>query len=134
MSEYELHVSILSYLRIALPEGSAIHHSPNEGAHKIAYRMKQKRQGVIAGWPDLEIFVPPAAWTSETVPWCPIFLEIKTPKGRVSENQKAAHKLLTSCGCAVAVVRSIEETAQAVGSLVLLREKNYANHPFQTRT
>ena len=118
MTEYELHVSILSYLRIALPEGSAIHHSPNEGAHKIAYRMKQKRQGVIAGWPDLEIFVPPAAWQSETVPWCPIFLEIKTQKGRVSDNQKAAHKLLTNCGCVVEVVRSIEETATVISQLI----------------
>ena len=118
MTEYELHVSILDYLRIALPEGSAIHHSPNEGAHKIAYRMKQKRQGVIAGWPDLEIFVPPAAWQSETVPWCPIFLEIKTPKGRVSDNQKAAHELLTNCGCVVEVVRSIEETATVISQLI----------------
>ena len=54
MTEAELHKLIVDYLQIALQAGSVVHHSPNEGRHKVAYRAKQKRLGMRAGWPDLE--------------------------------------------------------------------------------
>ena len=115
MTEAELHKLIVDYLQIALPAGSVVHHSPNEGRHKVAYRAKQKRLGMRAGWPDLEIFVQRTWWQADQ-PWSPIFLEIKTPKGRVSPAQHAVHAELETAGCAVAVVRSVEDVAEILAT------------------
>ena len=113
MTEAELHKLIVDYLQIALPAGSVVHHSPNEGRHKVAYRAKQKRLGMRAGWPDLELFIDRAWWRAD-LPWSPIFLEIKTPKGRVSPAQTAVHAELQAAGCAVEIVRSVEDVTEVL--------------------
>ena len=119
-SEEAIHIEIVDFLRVALPLGSVVHHSPNAGMHKIAYRMKQSRLGMIAGWPDLEIFVPLKDWTASS-PWAAIFLEIKAAKGRLSDNQKNVHVLLRELGNHVCVVRSVKECAQELTAFVKLR-------------
>lgn len=113
MNEAELHKLIVDYLQIALPAGSVVHHSPNEGRHKVAYRAKQKRLGMRAGWPDLELFIDRTWWRAD-LPWSPIFLEIKTPKGRVSPAQTAVHAELQAAGCAVEIVRSVEDVTEVL--------------------
>ena len=113
MNEAELHKLIVDYLQIALPAGSVVHHSPNEGRHKVAYRAKQKRLGMRAGWPDLELFIDRTWWRAD-LPWSPIFLEIKTPKGRVSPAQTAVHAELQAAGCAVEIVRSVEDVTEVI--------------------
>ena len=83
--------------------------------------MQQKRLGVRAGWPDIEIFVNPTWWIAATA-WAPVFLEIKTAKGRLSDNQKQMIGQLTSAGCYVAVVRSIDEARVTLMQYVELRD------------
>jgi hypothetical protein len=46
---------------------------------------------------------------------------VKTLKGRLSDNQKKIHARLKTSGCAVVVVRSIEETEEALKRLIKLR-------------
>jgi hypothetical protein len=121
VSEREIHQAIVDWLKVALPDGSVFHHSPNEGRHKVQYRMQQKRLGVRAGWPDIEIFVNPTWWRG-TTPWAPVFLEIKTAKGRLSDNQKQMIGQLTGAGCYVAVVRSIDEARVTLMQYVELRD------------
>tara|TARA_R110000824_G_scaffold95471_2_gene229591 strand:- start:577 stop:942 length:366 start_codon:yes stop_codon:yes gene_type:complete len=120
MNEAQIHKGIVEWLALALPPNSVVHHSPNEGRHRVQYRVHQRQMGMFAGWPDLELFIPPASWRKLSE-WQPVFLEVKTPKGRLSPNQKAAHKLLTGVGCIVEVVRSIEETEEALKRLIKLR-------------
>ena len=120
MTEQQIHRSIVDYLNLALPRGSVVHHSPNEGNHKVQYRIKQKHMGVRAGWPDIEIFVSRTWWRPDQ-PWSPWFLEIKTPKGRVSTNQSQVHTDLIGAGCRVAIVRSIEETQNFLLQYIELR-------------
>jgi len=122
VNESQIHKGIVQWLHVALPDGSVIHHSPNEGRHRIQYRVHQKQMGMFAGWPDLELFIPPASWRKLSE-WEPVFLEVKTAKGRLSPNQKAAHKLLTGVGCIVEVVRSIEDTEVALNKYINLRGK-----------
>ena len=122
VSERDIHQSIVDWLQVALPDGSVFHHSPNEGRHKVQYRVMQKRLGVRAGWPDIEIFANRTWWREDTgLHWAPVFLEIKTPTGRLSENQKRIHDKLNKAGCHVAVVRSIDETCEALSQLMELR-------------
>ena len=120
MNESQIHKGIVQWLNVALPPGSVVHHSPNEGRHRIQYRVHQKQMGMFAGWPDLELFIPPASWRKLSE-WQPVFLEVKTAKGRLSPNQKAAHKLLTGVGCIVEVVRRIEDTEEALNKYIKLR-------------
>jgi hypothetical protein len=121
-SEAEIHKAICLWLDIALPDGCLYHHSPNEGRHRVQYRMKQKRMGMRAGWPDLEIFVNPTWWKDTQIQWSPIFLEVKAEKGRLSDNQKVVIEELTEAGCHVFVVRSIDDAREALSKLVRLRD------------
>jgi len=121
MTEAEIHKGIVEWLALALPPGSVVHHSPNEGKHRVQYRVHQKRMGMQAGWPDLELFIPPEGFQNGMTLWMPIFLEVKTLKGRLSDNQKKIHARLKTSGCSVVVVRSIEETEEALKRLIKLR-------------
>ena len=120
MSESEIHRSIVAWLALALPAGSVVHHSPNEGRHKVQYRVRQKQLGVRPGWPDLELFVPHTWWLAGAA-WSPLFLEVKGKTGRVSPRQTAVHAELHETGCRVGVVRSIDDTADFLAPLVELR-------------
>lgn len=107
-SEYEIHCSIVAYLDVALPASSICHHSPNEGRHHIAYRKKQHRLGMKAGWPDLEVLIPRDNWHGNKL-WGPIYFEIKSEKGKLSKNQKNIIKIISATGGYCFVVRSIDE-------------------------
>ena len=120
MTEAELHKSIVAWLDIALPPGSVYHHSPNEGRHKVQYRVEQRRLGVKSGWPDLEIFCPPKCWIAP-FDWAPVFLEIKTAKGRLSPAQNQMLYALTDVGCHTAVVRSVDDVTTSLSQLMELR-------------
>ena len=95
LTERDIHQAIVDWLHVALPDGSVFHHSPNEGRHKVQYRVMQKRLGVRAGWPDIEIFTNRTWWREDTgLHWAPIFLEIKTDKGRLSDIRSSHPKTM----------------------------------------
>jgi hypothetical protein len=108
VSEDQIHVAILDYLRAVLPHGWIVKFTPNKPRSKIQGG-REKRMGAIAGWPDLMILGPgslagymhqaPYAW----------FLEIKSAKGRVSDAQKDVHDRLRDIGFRVGVARSIDD-------------------------
>ena len=97
--ETTLHLAIVEYLTHALPTGALLHHSPNEGRHHVAHRVRLKKMGMCRGWPDLEIIYQHSLY----------FLEIKTPQGRLSPAQKSLHTQLRDQGCQVEVIRSLDE-------------------------
>ena len=118
-TEQEIHMSIVAWLQLALPAQSVIHHSPNEGRHQVAYRQKQKKMGMQKGWPDLELFVPDQSFISGTGK--PIFLEVKSKKGRLRETQIETLERLRDLACHICVVRSIDETRDFLSEIIKLR-------------
>ncbi len=77
-----------------------------------------KREGVRAGAPDLMLAVQRSPIINngrcgiphyEKAYFCGLFLELKTPTGRVSPEQIAFHSALRSQGYRVEVVRTLEE-------------------------
>lgn len=89
-------------------------HVPNEGLHKVQYRVKQKRLGVKPGVPDILIFDPPPA--------CPenvgTAIELKRRKGgRVTPEQSAWLCVLKDRGWAVAVCQGAMEAIEFLESL-----------------
>jgi hypothetical protein len=121
ITEAQIHRSIVDWLAVVLPHDSVVHHSPNEGRHKVQYRVLQKHFGVRAGWPDLELFINPEFW-KEPGAWSPIFLEIKKPKGRVSDNQRDVIAELKAVGCYAFIVHDIDEVREALSELMELRD------------
>ena len=99
MTETGLHKSVVEYLLVQLHRDVAWHHSPNEGRHKVQYRVKQKAMGMCPGWPDLEFMFKGQAF----------FIELKLPGQTLSENQIACHHWLSDARCPVVTCFSLDE-------------------------
>lgn len=68
-----------------------------------------KREGAMLGMPDLIICMSSGAYHA-------LFIEMKTSKGKLSENQIACHALLESAGYCVKVCRSFDDFRNAVNT------------------
>lgn len=60
-------------------QGLPFTHIPSEGKRSKAHAAKLHRMGLRKGWPDLVILLPDGVG----------FLELKTPKGKISPEQQA---------------------------------------------
>lgn len=129
ISEKDVHISIVEYLNHALPRGSLIHHSANEGRRHVRHAVNLKRMGLHTGWPDLEVIVPRQFFWIE-FHWGPFFLEVKAPggkgrrKGKVSKAQRQTLDMLRAAGCYTAVVHSIDEVIAELSKYIML-ESDY---------
>ena len=88
--------------------------------YKPHYRAKQACMGMLSGWPDIEIFVQPT-WFLEGVRWSPIFIEMKSQKGRVSDKQKEVLEMLDRIGYYTMVCRSLSEVLDFLRGLIKLK-------------
>lgn len=69
--------------------------------------MRAKKMGVVAGYPDLALFVPVEAA-------CALFIELKDKGRKPMARQKAMHAMLEAQGYAVAVCDTAEAFRIAV--------------------
>ena len=102
MTELQLHKDIVSYLRSVLPRGALVMHVPNEGKRTAWEQMHLRGLGVHRGWPDLAIY-----WQGIA-----LFLEVKTPAGRITPFQHDTMAQLNEQGFHAHVVRSIDEVRE----------------------
>ncbi len=125
MSEDDIHKLICAWLVFSLPRGSVFHHSPNEGRRHVSYNKRLTTMGTRWGWPDLEIFTPPAGFRTPS-DYRPIFIEVKSKKGRLTANQKLVQQELRDAGCYVFEARSMEDAAESLAPVLrLLRHPPY---------
>lgn len=106
MNESIIQQQLLSYCAILereIPELSAIYSIPNEGKRSGYEGAKMKRMGLRKGIPDLCLPV-----RSSCGSYGSLYLEMKTPSGKVREEQKRMIKLLRWCGNRVEVARSAD--------------------------
>jgi hypothetical protein len=113
-TEWHLHAALIDYLCIVqrLSGGLAFHHSPNEGKRGLKAQQSLKRLGTQAGEPDLALYLAGGLV---------VFVEIKTPRGIVSDEQKRRHAELRALGFRVEIVRagSTTELIAAVAALLV---------------
>jgi hypothetical protein len=83
-------------------------HCPNGGKRSRIEAAIFKGMGVRAGWPDLQLAVPRAEKHG-------LFLELKSPEGRMTPQQKELLPLIEAQGYAVCVAWSFEE---AIGAII----------------
>jgi len=114
--EADLQRAVVTALRFALPKGAILHHSANEvteagprGARKQAILVGM---GVYPGFADLVVLCEGRM----------LFLELKSPTGRLSPAQEAFRDTVVAQGFGWALVRSLDD---ALGALV--------DHGFTTR-
>jgi hypothetical protein len=107
--EQAIHKAVVHYLRVALPHGWLVHHSPNGGKRSQVEAAIFKALGTVPGWPDITVMgeSPVTGW-----PGC-WFMEVKAPGGRLTDVQRACHDRLRDLGFAVAVVHDIDEARRA---------------------
>jgi hypothetical protein len=103
--EQILHKQIAAFLDVGLGGNATWTTIPLGGGGKLRGSIL-KGLGVRRGFPDVAIFDGGRA----------LFLELKAPKGRVSDEQTACHKALRRAGCVVYVIRSLDE------AIIALRE------------
>ena len=84
-----------------------IHHSPNGGKRDIREAARLKNQGVMSGFPDLFLFVSRNQFHG-------LFIEMKSPQGRVSSNQKEVMQRLEEQGYKCVVCNSFESAVNEI--------------------
>lgn len=107
-AEDKIQLAILEYLEIVLPPYAVVLHVPNGGWRSLSEGIKFKLLGVRKGAADLLILLPPQARS--------FWLEVKSPKGRVSPEQTEFGEDVRALGGGWAVVRSIEDVRNALAA------------------
>lgn len=102
---------LMTWARYTRFEGGSVsdylHHSPNGGKRNPREAGRLKAQGVMAGFPDLFLFVPRGGLHG-------LFVEMKAPKGRMSDSQKEVMQRLRSQGYECAVCYGFDEARTAI--------------------
>jgi len=101
-------MAIREYAALQYPE-LFMFHVPNEGRRSLFERYKNKVVGVVPGAPDF-VLVAPGGKVA--------FMEVKTQKGRLTENQKTVIKQLQNNGAAAGVVFGFDEARDLVDRLM----------------
>ena len=88
ISERQSQRAVVQYVRAKYPD-VLIWATPNGGSRHKLEAINLKKDGVLAGVPDLFIARPAMQWIdSENVPeYCGLFIEMKSKKGKLSESQ-----------------------------------------------
>ena len=116
-SEIPIHVSILEYLRAVLPSDAIIAHVPNGGARDARTGALMKRLGAVAGMPDLICFLPGGKFVA---------FEVKGPSGYASKVQRELWTRFKVLGFPLALVRSVEETRNALKALGITTRESFS--------
>lgn len=94
-------------------------HPINEGSeHSEKDRRRQiihKKEGTVAGVPDLLLFMPAIY---DGITFFGLGIEMKTPAGRQSQEQKDYQKMFEAAGYKYIVVRSLEEFKHVVNDWI----------------
>lgn len=104
--EDALQRQLAAYLDLALPYDACWFAVPNGGARAKKEAAILAGLGVKAGAPDIVVF-----WSGRA-----FAIELKAPRGRVSEDQEAMHQALRRAGVAVTVARSLDEALRWLAS------------------
>lgn len=101
--EDTLQKTCVSWFSLQCPKyAKLLHHSPNGGKRNATEAAKFKAMGVRAGFPDLILCIARQGYHG-------LFIELKTAKGRQSDNQKYYEYVLEEQGYRYEVVRSLED-------------------------
>lgn len=112
-SESQIQHNCLSWFRLQYPSLSLLLFAvPNGGRRDKVTGARMKYEGVVRGTADLILLIPKKGFAS-------LCIEMKTPKGVQSEQQKEWQKAAESYRNKYVVCRSLEEFMNEVNSYLL---------------
>lgn len=109
-AEDALQIACKAWFDAAFPERKLLlHHSPNEGKlfQKDRDGAKRKAMGVRAGFPDFILLAPTSMYAY-------LAIELKSPKGRQTANQKAYEEAVKQSGGRYIIIRSLDDFKKEV--------------------
>jgi hypothetical protein len=89
---------------------------PNGGYRKIRTGIRLKRTGLKPGVPDIFLPVVRGKYSG-------MFIEMKSDRGRVQENQKEWHAVLKAQGYQVEVCRGCDQAVKAITNYLKLQKQ-----------
>lgn len=101
--EARIQMAIVKMLEVALWPGAIVHASLNEEATDLG-RMINAAMGAFSGFADLVVMVGRQV----------LFLEVKTARGRQSEDQLEFQRLVEAMGWPYEIVRSVDDAMDAL--------------------
>lgn len=109
------------------PELKLLHAIPNGGHRHLVVARKLKAEGVKSGVPDL--FLPVARQNYHG-----LYIEMKTPKGKIQDSQKWWLEELDKQGYYCVVCREVEQTIETIISYLKLTSspQNIVSAPYQS--
>lgn len=113
MREDQIQVAVIQQLERFAPVGATWCHVPNGGKRGAVEAARMKGQGVMPGWPDLQIFYAGDGY----------FLELKTAKGRLSPSQKIRLFELDMAGQHTAVAYGLDDAIRILKEWGLITSK-----------
>ena len=101
--ESRLQMACVKWFRMQYPQHRKLLFSvPNGGFRNISTAKRMKLEGVVAGVSDLILLIPSHDFHG-------LCIEMKTPKGRQTDHQKAWQTHVEQHGYIYALARSVEE-------------------------
>lgn len=108
MSEHLEQSLTVRWFRIRFPKlANCLFAIPNGGRRDIGTAIKLKREGVIAGVPDLFLMVAKNGFNG-------LFIEMKTEKGRLAKSQKEFIEVANQQGFKVIVCHGFDEAKELI--------------------
>lgn len=107
--EHRIQCAIVKWFYYAYPayRGGCLFAVPNGGHRNIQTARSLKAEGVTSGVSDLLLLVPKRDYHG-------LCVEVKTPVGRQSENQKNWQRIIEAQGYRYEIVHSLDEFAELV--------------------
>lgn len=107
--EHRIQCAIVKWFYYAYPayRGGCLFAVPNGGHRNIQTARSLKAEGVTSGVSDLLLLVPKREYHG-------LCVEVKTPVGRQSDNQKNWQRIIEAQGYRYEIVRSLDEFAELV--------------------
>ena len=109
-----MQVALVEWLRFQWPD-VLFTIAPNGMKLSIGVAVKIKRMGYNKGTPDIEIFEPRGKYHG-------LFIELKTPDGVVSPDQRRWETALVWRGYMVAVCRSINDAQETIETYLNIKK------------
>lgn len=118
--EADVQRQVVAFLRLVLPRDAIVHHSANEVAG--GGRAARNRQAILAGMGVHAGFSDLMVISGGRV----LFLEVKSSTGRLRPSQEAFRDAVRAQGFGWALVRSIEDAADALAEAGFIQRARLA--------
>lgn len=110
MNEHQEQVAVINWFRLQHRQyASYLFAIPNGGVRNIGTAVKLKKEGVLAGVPDLFLMIPMNGYHG-------LWIEMKVKGGRVSDSQKEFIGAATLMGYPAVVCYGFDEAKNAINN------------------